>query len=32
MRKKLIIDFDDTMVVGNFLKIANEIFKETKKI
>ena len=32
MRKKLIIDFDDTMVVGNFLKIANEIFKENKKI
>ena len=33
MKKKIIIfDLDDTMLTGNFLKIANEVFNENKKM
>lgn len=33
MKKKIIIfDLDDTMLTGNFLKIANEVFNENKKL
>lgn len=31
-KKKIIFDFDDVIVRGDFLKIANECFKENKKI